>query len=330
MRDAVAPRVSVILPTFNRARFLGEAMASIESQILSDIELIVVDDGSTDETATLVRRAAATAPFAVSYVHQANAGAYAARNTGLERASGEFIAFYDSDDLWLPHHLSRCVAALDASPDVDWVYAACRREDAGTGRVLQPTTFEVNARPRRFLELATLNRNGLHVIADDRALRYQFLHGLYCGLQNSVIRRRVFEGRRFWDEFRVVDDVLFLARFLHAGGCLAYFTDVHVVYRVHGENSSASAASQTPEKQLRVLQELVAGFEKLRDALALGPADSRALRRRLAREYFWHLGYAGYRAAGDRRRATESYRRGLRHWPWDPRMWKTYLASLVR
>jgi glycosyltransferase involved in cell wall biosynthesis len=119
-----APAVSIILPTYNRAHFLCEAFESIRSQQFRDWELIIVDDGSTDDTAELVASQARDLAQPVRYVVQPNHGPYGARNTGLDVARGRYLAFFDSDDLWLPHHLAHCVEVLDANTDVDWVFGA--------------------------------------------------------------------------------------------------------------------------------------------------------------------------------------------------------------
>ncbi len=108
--------ISVILPTYNRAGFLERAMGSVLAQRCPCGELIVVDDGSTDETPALVARLAARSPIAVRLLHQENRGAAAARNTGIGAARGEFLAFLDSDDRWLPQKLALQAAALQANP----------------------------------------------------------------------------------------------------------------------------------------------------------------------------------------------------------------------
>src|SRR6186997_2162819 len=119
---ATAPHtlVSIVLPTFNRESFLAQAFSSIAAQEYPHWELIVVDDGSTDGTAAEVQRLIPTMPGPVKYVRQDNRGAYGARNTGCRHATGDYISFFDSDDLWFPHHLRRCVEALDAHADLDW------------------------------------------------------------------------------------------------------------------------------------------------------------------------------------------------------------------
>src|SRR5262249_36291930 len=195
---------------------------------------------------------AATLAQRVEYVQQENRGAYAARNTGLARASGSLVAFYDSDDLWLPHHLSRCVSAFEAEPTLDWVYGACRREEHKTGRVIDESSFYVAGKPRPFLNARTRKLGPLHIVDDPRAVEIQLVHGFYCGLQNSMIRRSVFEREGFSERFRVVEDELFFIRFLVRGGRVAYYREPHVVYRVHEANSSASANGRTPEQALAI------------------------------------------------------------------------------
>src|SRR4051812_26873537 len=95
--------VSVIIPTYNRANVVSEAVESVLNQTYSKVELIVVDDGSTDDTLEKLRRFGNT----ITVITQENAGPSAARNAGIANARGDLIAFLDSDDLWLPTNLER-------------------------------------------------------------------------------------------------------------------------------------------------------------------------------------------------------------------------------
>jgi glycosyltransferase involved in cell wall biosynthesis len=108
-----APRVSVIIPTFNRAWILEEAIDSVLAQNFADFELIVVDDGSTDDTRARLQRYRSR----IQYIHQPNRGVSAARNAGLRRAKGTLIALLDTDDLWQPAKLARQAAFFDAHPE---------------------------------------------------------------------------------------------------------------------------------------------------------------------------------------------------------------------
>jgi GT2 family glycosyltransferase len=105
--------VSVIIPTYNRAAIVGAAIESALRQRNTRLQIIVVDDGSTDDTRAVVDAFGG----AVRYVSQENAGVAAARNTGLRLATGEFVAFLDSDDAWLPWKVEAEVAALRAHTD---------------------------------------------------------------------------------------------------------------------------------------------------------------------------------------------------------------------
>ncbi len=323
--------VSIILPTYNRAAFLPQAFASIRAQTFTDWELIIVDDGSTDETEAIVRRWSEDSPQPIRYLKQANQGPYAARNTGLELASGEYVAFFDSDDVWLPHHLTDCVEALQAHSEVDWVYGACRMVDLPSQRELSPNTFYDAGQPRPFLKLHARPSGNLRILDDERTLATAIVEGLYCGLQNSLIRHSFFEGRRFVSSYRnEAEDQLIVIRALAAGCRFAYVDKVHVIYHVHDSNSSASAVGASLEKKLRIYEALIRGFEELRAEVPMAPASTRALKRRLSCEYFWKLGYAVLWQNGRRAEALKMFRCGLRLWPWDWRYWKTYVGALIR
>lgn len=107
------PLISVVIPTFNRGWTLGEAVDSVLSQDFPDFELIVVDDGSTDDTAGLL----AGYGDRISVIRQENRGVSAARNRGVREAAGNLIAFLDSDDLWLPGKLKAQAAFFQAHPE---------------------------------------------------------------------------------------------------------------------------------------------------------------------------------------------------------------------
>lgn len=124
-------KTSVVIPTYNYGRFIGEALRSVFAQTLSPVEVIVVDDGSTDETAEAV------AEFGerVRYIRQENAGVCAARNRGVAESSGDLIAFLDADDIWEPTKLEK-QAAKFADPEVGLVHCGMREFDSDTGETL--------------------------------------------------------------------------------------------------------------------------------------------------------------------------------------------------
>jgi glycosyltransferase involved in cell wall biosynthesis len=116
-------KVSVVIPTYNHARFLSQAIDSVCSQTLAPYEVIVIDDGSTDDTQNVLARHAKR----IRALRQQNKGVAAARNAGVMIASGDLIAFLDADDLWLPHKLERQVELFASQPGIGLVH--CATED---------------------------------------------------------------------------------------------------------------------------------------------------------------------------------------------------------
>ncbi len=111
------PTVSVIITTFNRRDFVGEAIESVLRQKFYDYEIIVVDDGSTDGTCDALKKY-----NNINYCYQENQGISRARNQGIKLARGEFISFLDSDDLWLPKKLSIQMAVMEKDPERNVTY----------------------------------------------------------------------------------------------------------------------------------------------------------------------------------------------------------------
>src|SRR5687768_166188 len=109
------PLVSVIIPVYNGARFLRAAIESVFAQTYRPIEVIVVDDGSVDDSGVIAQ----SFPD-VRYIHQENQGVAAARNNGIEVARGEFLAFLDQDDLWTPEKLKLQIGHLQNDPDLGY------------------------------------------------------------------------------------------------------------------------------------------------------------------------------------------------------------------
>jgi glycosyltransferase involved in cell wall biosynthesis len=110
------PLVSCIVPVYNGERFLGEALDSILAQSYEPLEVLVVDDGSTDGTPEV----AASYGDRICYMEQSNAGPAAARNRGVEASRGEFLAFLDADDLWVPDKTAKQVQTLRDRPELDF------------------------------------------------------------------------------------------------------------------------------------------------------------------------------------------------------------------
>ena len=143
-------RVSIVIPTYNRADFVREAIASVLQQDYPDVDLIVVDDGSRDDTAAVV---SGFGP-AVRYLYQENRGVSAARNRGVAASTGGLIAFLDSDDLWLPSKVSAQVAYFEAHPDAQ----ACHTDEIWIRRGVRVNERRIHRKHGGWQFLASLPR----------------------------------------------------------------------------------------------------------------------------------------------------------------------------
>ena len=203
--------ISVVVPTHEAARFVAGAIASVRAQAVEGVEVVVVDDGSTDGTAGVL--AEQDGPDLV-VVHQPNRGPAAARNRGLASARGSLIAFLDADDEWPPGSLQGRVDHLTGHPDVDVVLGRTQFfGDVGTAAV----RFD----------------------GPDHTARGSFLG---CGLY----RRRAFDADRaggFDEELRTAEDYDWFLRAREAGVRIATTEQVTLRYRVHPGGISRDEAT---------------------------------------------------------------------------------------
>lgn len=207
------PRVSVIMPAFNREKYIAESIESVLEQTFKDFELIVIDDGSTDTTLT-VAETFASDPRVQIVRNEKHLGIAGTRNRALELARGEYIAPLDSDDVWLDREkLAKQIAYLDSHPECGLVGGAIRHIDTA-GKTLKTVVFEQTD--------ADLRNNILqHNPFPQSTLMYR--------------KKAILEAGAYSTEYQVCDDYnLWLA--VGTKNSLANFPDVFTGYRIHDGN----------------------------------------------------------------------------------------------
>lgn len=253
------PEVSVVIPTYNSARYVIEAVNSVLAQTYQDFEVLVIDDGSTDETAAAMSRYQAP----VRYIQQPNGGVAVARNRGIAESRGRYVAFLDADDTWLPHKLERQLAALQDQPNYRASYAAFTVVDAS----LNPLGISRSQRQASALEDLLLRGNiigSICTVLCERAL-FELVGGFDPALSQCAD----------WDMWvRLAAQTEFL-----------YLDEPLVTYRQHGTNMSRNA----PLLESDSLQVLKKGFAMPDLPAALRAQQQTALARNymvLAGTYF--------------------------------------------
>ena len=243
--------VSVVVPTYNEAGVLHRSIDSVLDQTYDDLELLVVDDGSTDTTASVVR---SYDDDRITYLpHGTNSGASAARNTGIEAATGEYVAFLDADDEWHPRKLEHQVATLSNRP-ASWVAVYCGVElvTDDDERLLDSVL------PRRFTRIdETEGAEGGESLVKD-----VLLDRLHTSAGSTLlVRREVVEAIDGFDEsFDRFQDSEFLIRVLRQGQ-LAY-VDESLVSRYDTGRPSAESIEAADEAYLEKFSDTVDRLER--------------------------------------------------------------------
>lgn len=233
------PLVSIIVPAYNAKKFVEETIQSALDQTYKNIEVIVADDGSTDGTGEIVKGLIAK-DTRVKYVYQKNAGQSAARNAGIAAAKGEYVAFLDADDLFMPEKISRQVASLEANPEYGVSY--CKIYHFFDDKPDEKYWFEV---PHPSGEIFP------------NLLRANFINPLSVVLKKSLLDK----WGAFEPTFRRVDEQYLWLKLSYRGAKFLYLDEPSALYRVHRKSlSNDPEYFEETEAQFLKLLEIMRGW----------------------------------------------------------------------
>jgi len=244
--------VSVVIPAYNSAEYIAETLESVLAQTFHDYEIIVINDGSTD--AEQLEKALAPYLHLIRYIKQENHGPSAARNVGISKAAGRYIAFLDSDDRWLPTHLEEQLRLLESDPMLGLVYAdgIVTVRDAPVR-----TCFEINRQ--------------------NRPVTFEMLVQEDCTVVTSATvakREALLQAGLFDERFRHCEDFELWARVLLCGFRVDYACQIQIVHR------SGIGLSSDSESMKR---SLIAVYQKIASQLPLSEGQKQLVIARLAR-----------------------------------------------
>lgn len=259
------PLVSVVIPSYNCGPYLEATLGSVHRQTLSDYEVVVVDDGSTDDTLSILRRFQGPR-FRIQTQHRR--GPAAARNRGIECSTGQYVAFLDADDIWAPDKLATQVALMEAGPMLGMCFTNWAWLDARPGT---PSAFEAAQASLGRLESRPL-RESAHLLTGPDLLTAFLLRGpVPCWTSTVMVRRRTLEQVGAFDEhLRVAEDTHLWLRLVKSTS-VGYVDRVLAWRRVRPASATASISEA---QAYRASAESVA---TLTQVLPLTPAERTAV-----------------------------------------------------
>lgn len=264
-----AALISVIIPTYNRAHLVCDAIESVLAQTYSHYEIIVVDDGSTDGTGELLRKRYGDR---IRYEWQENQGESVARNRGIALARGEYIAFLDSDDLWLPEKLEKQIAYLKAHPEVSAVF--CQAYIIDARGIRQPGILGADLTPKDLTLESLLLANTISGPSTTTTTTLEFLRKV-GGFDPAI---RFAEDWDLWLRFRLAGEI-------------GYLPEPLACVRMHSNNQWRLPKKEQIERSLKDhLRLLDRAFAACRDSIF----NWELLRRRSFAKQYAEAAFNGY------------------------------------
>lgn len=219
--NQVHRRISVVIPLYNHERYITQTLESVYAQSVLPKEVIVVDDGSRDASLNIARKFAAAHPDTMTVWSHHNQGAHYTINSGVQRATGEFVSILNSDDAYHQNRFAECLAYFDANPDVTVVCTGLSFID-GNGKPIRNTWYE---QARAFydkvndLSLALINGN------------------FFMTTSNLIVRRAVFDEIGYFSALRYAHDLDFFLRLILNGKRIGILEKPLLSYRIHTANT---------------------------------------------------------------------------------------------
>lgn len=271
-------KISVVIPTFNRRHQLGRAITSVLSQEGVDIELVIVDDGSTDGTIEWIAQEFPD-PRVRVLKNARSKGPAGARNSGILAATGDLIAFLDSDDSYLPLHLKECQEVFSRFPEVGVVFGKALYEQNGQPVDYMGPNFEL-----KLAQASTTYTDTALKVFDAEFFTHLLRYGCYFNLSTIVLRAQAAQALMN-EGLRIAEDYEFWARLSrsHRFVCLSR---PQISYLLHDQNISFEEADSAADNAPKLLK----AYQILLDYEGLRPDQSALIREHMA-EILFNWGY---------------------------------------
>lgn len=315
--------VSIVIPTYNRAHMLPYSLSSVEKQNIADVEVIVVDDGSSDNTAEVIMEWQERLPGLKYITNSRKKGPSGARNTGIMNSTGQFIAFLDSDDEWMPDHLKTALSYLtDSNTDIDIFTANPLRKNRITGDIFREDELDLtNYHYQRMSNGYLFDPETIF----KTALSHRIITTQTLVAKSSLIKSVLFDEDLIWGE-----DNMYMLDLAHQKPKILHVQKYHVTYWGHDGNLTncigLKSESERSKATLGMANFYHKALEKYSDGISINPT----FKREAASFLFWQAGYSALATQGNYKDAITYYKLGLKLQPFNVKMLKTLFIHHVK
>ncbi len=310
------PKVSVIIPTYNNEKYIKAAVDSASRQTYRDLEVIVLNDGSTDSTLDIVSQAALTDPRIRVITRPHSGKPSIARNAGIRIAQGEYICFLDGDDLFYPEKVRDCVYIFEGNPSIQFVFHDMRYMYE-TGREERESHLQRAGSARANLVLEPTLGDGVFSCDSNRLAYWMCLISVPFHMSSVMVRRKLLDGQKVWfpEDMLIGEDFELWFRLVKSGS-VAFLDKVLSARRMHKES-----ITRRPDTAIWTATARIRNYNRSTDFFS--SSQRKAFRKRISDDLF-NCGYAQSRQ-GDTGDAQALYIESLR---WDPNIWSIKRAVL--
>jgi glycosyltransferase involved in cell wall biosynthesis len=277
-RTSIQRKISVIIPTYNRAKFIAKAVKSVQRQDYDNIEIIIVDDGSDDNTQNVVHSLKKEIPN-VYYCHnERSKGPSGARNTGMLMATGDYITFLDSDDIWLKNHLNDGIEILDQNLTIGVLFGNYSVFDLHSNRHL----FDWFDQKKILHTLKSIQLSPTVKILDDNLFK-ALIQENFFPLASSIIRMPMLKGILFNESIKYSEDRDFAINlFMQANASFAFREDPVFIAYMHESNLCNIGDNRNRQE---VAETHIYLFKKYLRIYDLSSTEKRIINKRLAKKF---------------------------------------------
>lgn len=317
------PLVSIIVPIYNRESYVEQLINTVKNQTYSNWELLLIDDNSTDKTVGKITFFAENDKRIKCLKNSHAKGASGARNTGLDAASGKYIAYQDSDDEWIQEHLATMVYYLEKYPDdIDLMSANPLRKNRSSGEVYSYDKINLNTLIAKQLENA-------HIFEPKNTFEYQ-LFGRIITTQCIVAKRDRIKTFRWNENLKAATDNLYNLNIAYNQVKIGHLQEFHSIYWAHNDNITNCGGNHDTARMEAVQKNFIKYWRTVLGDFELTKYQEAFAKKNLSETLAWHYAYSALEPQGKYSESASVYFEAFLVYPKNYKAIFSYFKSILK